>query len=228
MSKWMTFASVRLATCALAMALIGAVAVIATGSNSFAEEKKGKPPQKKDTPKDVEKGKQPPSEQQPAVPQLTFSPWTKICPPKGQEANAKQVCLTGKDGRVETGQPVVGAVLIEPEGERQILRITLPLGMLLQPGTRVIIDQGQPMTAPYVICFESGCIADYEASEALVDAMKKGQDLVVQAINGAGQGISLALPLNDFAKAYTGPPTDLKELERRQEELRKKLEAQQK
>ena len=131
-------------------------------------------------------------------------------------------------------------MLIEPDGEpRKILRITLPLGMSLQPGTRAIIDQGQPMTAPYVICFNNGCMADYEASQALVDTMKKGQGLVVQGINGAGQPISLVLPLNDFAKAYDGPPTDPVELEKRKkqlqeemqrrgEELRKKLEGQQK
>ena len=69
--------------------------------------------------------------------------------------------------------------------------------------------------------------------------MKKGQGLVVQGINGAGQPISLVLPLNDFAKAYDGPPTDPKvfeeqqqklqeELQRRAEEARKKLEGQQK
>ena len=59
----------------------------------------------------------PPREQQQAAePQLIFSPWTKFCL-KGQEAGAKQVCFTGKDGRVESGMPVVAAVLIEPEGE---------------------------------------------------------------------------------------------------------------
>jgi invasion protein IalB len=150
------------------------------------------------------------------------------------------VCFTGKDGRVESGQPVVAAVLIEPDGEpRKILRVTLPLGMSLQPGTRAIIDQGQPMTAPYVICFNNGCMADYEASQALIDTMKKGQGLVVQEINGAGQAISLVLPLTDFAKAYDGPPTDPDELEkrnkemqdamaRRAEEERKKFEGQKK
>ena len=61
--------------------------------------------------------------------QLIFSPWTKFCL-KGQEANAKQVCFTGKDGRIESGMPVVAAVLIEPEGEpKKVLRVTLPLGM---------------------------------------------------------------------------------------------------
>jgi len=123
----------------------------------------------------------------------------------------------------------VAAVLIEPQGEpRKILRITLPLGMSLQQGTRVIVDQGQPMTAPYVICFNNGCMADYEVTQALIDTMKKGQGLVVQGINGSGQPISLVLPLNDFAKAYDGPPTDPNELKRREEELRKKFEGQKK
>jgi hypothetical protein len=60
---------------------------------------------------------------------------------------------------------------------------------------------------------------------------------VVQAINATGQAISLPLPLNDFAKAYDGPPTDPKvfeeqqkklqeELQRRADEARKKLEQQ--
>ncbi len=176
-------------------------------------------------------------QQQAAEPQLIFSPWTKFCL-KGQEANAKQVCFTGKDGRVESGMPVVAAVLIEPDGEpKKILRVTLPLGMSIQPGTRVIVDQGQPMTGPYVICFQNGCMADYEASGELIGKLKKGQGLVVQGINGSGQPISLVLPLGDFAKAYDGPPTDPQvfeaqqkklqdELQRRAEEARKKLEGQ--
>src|SRR6202011_5898638 len=48
--------------------------------------------------------------------QLIYAPWTKFCL-KGQDANAKQVCFTGKDGRIESGQPVIAAVIIEPEGE---------------------------------------------------------------------------------------------------------------
>jgi invasion protein IalB len=170
--------------------------------------------------------------------QLIYSPWTKFCL-KGQEANAKQVCFTGKDARIESGMPVVAAVLIEPEGEpKKILRVTLPLGMQLVHGTRVIIDQNQPMTAPYVICFTNGCMADYETTADMITKMKAGQGLVVQAINSTGQPISLVLPLQDFAKAYDGPPTDPKvfeeqqrklqeELQRRADEARKKLEGQQ-
>jgi invasion protein IalB len=168
--------------------------------------------------------------------QLIYAPWTKFCL-KGQDANAKQVCFTGKDGRIESGQPVVAAVIIEPEGEpKKILRVTLPLGMQLVHGTRIIVDNNAPMQSPYVICFAKGCMSDYEATPELLANMKKGQNLVVQAINANGSALTLPLPLAEFAKAYDGPPTDPKqfeetqkklqeELQKRAEEARKKLEA---
>jgi invasion protein IalB len=168
--------------------------------------------------------------------QLIYAPWTKFCL-KGQDANAKQVCFTGKDGRIESGQPVIAAVIIEPEGEpKKILRVTLPLGMQLVHGTRVIVDSNTPMQSPYVICFANGCMSDYEVTPELLANMKKGQNLVVQAINSNGAPLTLPLPLAEFAKAYDGPPTDPKvfeetqkklqeELQKRAEEARKKLEA---
>jgi invasion protein IalB len=168
--------------------------------------------------------------------QLIYAPWTKFCL-KGQDANAKQVCFTGKDGRIESGQPVVAAVIIEPEGEtKKILRVTLPLGMLLGHGTRIIVDNNPPAQGPYVICFQNGCMSDYEVTPELLANLKKGQNLVVQAINSNNAPITLPLPLADFAKAYDGPPTDPKvfeetqkklqeELQKRAEEARKKLEA---
>jgi invasion protein IalB len=168
--------------------------------------------------------------------QLIYAPWTKFCL-KGQDANAKQVCFTGKDGRIESGQPVIAAVIIEPEGEtKKILRVTLPLGMQLVHGTRVIVDNNPPAQSPYVICFANGCMSDYEVTPELLANMKKGQNLVVQAINANGAPLTLPLPLAEFAKAYDGPPTDPKvfeetqkklqeELQKRAEEARKKLEA---
>jgi len=171
--------------------------------------------------------------------QLIYAPWTKFCL-KGQDAGAKQVCFTGKDGRIESGQPVIAAVIIEPEGEpKKILRVTLPLGMQLVHGTRIIIDSNQPQQSPYVICFANGCMSDYEATPELIAGLKKGQNLVVQAINSNGAPLTLPLPLaGEFAKAYDGPPTDPKqfeenqkklqeELQKRAEEQRKKLESAQ-
>ncbi len=182
---------------------------------------------------------QPAQGQQDQQVQLIYSPWTKFCL-KGQDPNAKQICFTGKDGRIESGQPVVAAVIIEPEGEpKKLLRVTLPLGMKLVDGTRIMVDTDtNAQTGPYVICFANGCMADYEATAELLDRLKKGQNLIIQAINANNQPLTLPLPLNDFAKAYDGPPTDPKvfeeqqkklqeELQKRAEEARKNLEKQQ-
>ncbi len=172
------------------------------------------------------------------MPQLIYSPWAKFCG-KGQDPNAKQVCFTGKDARTEAGVPVVAAALIEPDGEpKKIFRITLPSPLQLQYGTRIIIDQQQPLTAPFFTCFANGCMADYEGTPDMIGKLKKGQMLTIQAINLAGNAISFPLPLTDFAKANEGPPTDPKvfeeqqkklqeELQKRAEEARKKLEQQQ-
>ena len=168
---------------------------------------------------------QPPADQQI---QLIYAPWTKFCL-KGQDAGAKQVCFTGKDGRIESGQPVVAAVIIEPEGEpKKILRVTLPLGMQLVHGTRIIVDNNAPLQSPYVICFQNGCMSDYEATPDLIGAMKKGQNLVIQAINSNGAPLTLPLPLQEtgssFGKAYDGAPTDPKEFEKTQQKLQEELQ----
>ena len=175
-------------------------------------------------------------------PQLIFSPWVKLCN-KDADPKAKRICVTVKDGRVESGLLVVSVAIIEMDGEaKKLLRMSLPYGVALQHGTRLIVDQGTPATSPFVTCLPpvvppGGCIADYEANVDLVNKMKKGQILTVQAIHMNGQAMSPQLDLRDFAKAYDGPPTDPKvfeeqqkklqeELQKRAEEARKKLEAQ--
>ena len=176
--------------------------------------------------------------------QLIFSPWVKLCN-KDSDPNSKRVCVTVKDGRVESGLLVVSVAIIEMDGEqRKLMRMSLPYGVALTHGTRVIVDQGTPATAPFVTCLPpvvppGGCISDYEATTDMINRMKKGQLLTVQAIHMNGQPMSPQLELKDFAKAYDGPATDPKvfeeqqkklqdELQKRAEDARKRLESQQK
>jgi invasion protein IalB len=156
-------------------------------------------------------------------PQLSYSPWTKFCTP---DAQAKQVCITAKDGRLEDGRIVVSAAVIEPEGEqKKILKVMLlPLGLQISSGTRVVVDQGQPMSGPYATCFVNACFSDYEATAELVARMKQGQTLIVQGMGLNNQVISLPVPLKDFARAYDGPPLDAKAFEEIQKKLQEELE----
>jgi len=162
--------------------------------------------------------------------QFVFSPWTKICGKDSPPANSKVVCLIVKEARVKEARLEIGAfaasaALVESEDEpKRILRVILPLGMQIQPGTRVFIDQGPAAQRPYLICFANGCMADYEADAVMVAKLARGQELVIQAIDSSGQPVTVKLPLIDFAKAYEGPPIDPKVLEERQKRLQEEVQ----
>ena len=163
------------------------------------------------------------------APQLIFSPWVKLCN-KDADPKAKRVCVTVKDGRVESGLLVVSVAVIEMDGEpKKLLRMSLPYGVNLQYGTRLIVDQGEPTTAPFVTCLPpvvppGGCIADYDATADMINQMKKGQLLTVQAIHMNAQAMSPQLELKDFAKAFDGPATDPKVFEEQQKKLQEELQ----
>lgn len=160
------------------------------------------------------------------TPPLIYSPWTKVCGKEGpQGAAQKEVCFTIKEARLDSGQFVASAGLIEMEGEqKKILRVTLPLGLLLRQGTRMIVDSQQPITGTYNFCLPNGCWADFEVNPEFVGRLKKGQSLVLQAFNLNGQVASFAFPLPDFAKSNEGPATDPKVLEEQQKKLQEELQ----
>jgi len=184
---------------------------------------------------------QAPSAQQPAAtdqqaaapqgeqPPVVYSPWTKFCGKDNNNPQAKEVCLTVKEARLETGQFLAGAALIEQAGEeKKLFRITLPLGMQIPQGTRLLLDKEEPQLGKYVVCLPNGCMADFEVNKDFVAKLKKGQQIVLQGINLPGQAASYMLPLTDFGKANDGPATDPKQFEadqkKLQEELQKKAE----
>jgi invasion protein IalB len=150
------------------------------------------------------------------VPALIYSPWTKFC--------LGGTCFIGRDGRlkiisadggsnIDCG-PAVSAALIERNGDtKKTLRVTLPTRVSLERGVRIIIDQGRAIERPYVNCFANGCMADYDAGAELVDRLKQGRLLVLEAIDKANSPISLTVPLVGFDSAYDGPPQESKVIE---------------
>jgi invasion protein IalB len=172
------------------------------------------------------------------MPKLVYQPWMKICD-KTQDPQPKTVCLTGRNGATEQGQPVLGLTLIEPEDQTKLFRVSLPSPIQLGYGTRIAIDNDQPLTGQFFTCLPVGlCLANFEATPDFIGKLKKGTTLSVKFINIGGNEISFAVPLADFAKANEGPATDPKvleeqssklqsELQKRADEARKKLESQQ-
>jgi invasion protein IalB len=152
--------------------------------------------------------------------------WTKVC---GKPEPDSEICYTTRDFVSDQGQPVLAVALYDVKGKQpqqaqKIVRFLMPLGLLLQPGIRFTVDQGQPTPGRYAVCFPNGCFAEAQVKDDFVAALKKGASLNVSVQNQAGREVTFAVPAAGFAKAFDGPAIDPKVLEEQQKKLQEELE----
>jgi invasion protein IalB len=149
---------------------------------------------------------------------LTYSPWIKYC--------FQDTCAIGREGRSNPNcGAVISAALIEQSGTAtKSLRVTLPTWVSLDHPVGIAIDQGQPIKRPFTQCFSSGCLAEYEAGAELVDQLKIGRTLALEATDKTNTTINLTVPLADFANAYDGPSQKTEVYEKSATELQAELE----
>jgi len=163
--------------------------------------------------------------------------WAKFC--AKQPANGKEACATMRDFSTSADQPpMISINLFDIAGEerRKLRFLILPIGMLLKPGFRVIIDKGEPIEGRYDMCFQNACSAEIDIGAKTLEALKKGQNMaVVMRVPGgdvSGRELTFNIPLKDLGPAFEGKPTDPKVLEQQrqalQQQLQKKAEEQRK
>ena len=168
--------------------------------------------------------------------------WTKVC--GKDQGSGTDICYTTRDFVSDQGQPVLAVAVYEMKNAAQkqevrVVRYLLPLGLLLQPGIRFNVDGQQGTPGKFAVCFPNGCFAEAGGVDAgVIAAMKKGTTLSVSVQNQTQREVTFAVPLAGFGKAFDGPAIDPKvleeqqkklqaELEKRSEDMRKKLEQQQ-
>ena len=155
---------------------------------------------------------------------LAYSPWTKVC---GEGGAAGIRCRTVRIGRLETGQFIGEAAILEPlSGEQNTLRITVfkSNDVLIPPGTRLSVDGGKWLNAPWLACPSKGCIVDYPISDDLMMKLRGGDKLDLQLINQNKQTESYIFPLSDFAKAYDGPGISAVAFDKQQKDWHEQLQ----
>jgi invasion protein IalB len=169
--------------------------------------------------------------QQPAGPtvvQVKAEPsqpeWTKVCG-KDQNTNT-EICYTTRDFVSDQGQPVLAMAVYDVKGQQaqKVVRFVMPLGLLLQPGLRFAVDQGQPTAGRYVMCLPNGCFAEAPVKDDFIAALKKGANLNVSVQNQMGRELTFAVPAAGFGKAFDGPPIDPKVLQEQQKKLQEELQ----
>jgi invasion protein IalB len=164
----------------------------------------------------------------PTVVQVKAEPsqpeWTKVCG-KDQNTNT-EICYTTRDFVSDQGQPVLALAVYDVKGQQpqKVVRFVMPLGLLLQPGLRFAVDQGQATPGRYVMCLPNGCFAEAQVKDDFIAAIKKGNNLNVSVQNQMGREITFAVPAAGFGKAFDGPPIDPKVLEEQQKKLQEELQ----
>jgi invasion protein IalB len=135
---------------------------------------------------------------------IKYSDWRKFC---FKTPGTNIVCRTTITGTFETGQSAVRIDLIEREGDKAArLQLFLPVGLYLQAGVKITIDQGKAYRIPYVWCLTNTCIAADLAEAGLIREMETGQKLLLEVVDSSVLTVSTSLPLNQFATVRQGIP----------------------
>jgi len=138
------------------------------------------------------------------VREISYGDWQKVC---FKTPGTDMVCRTTINGTFDTGQSAVRADLIEREGEGKArLQLFLPVGLYLQAGVKLTVDQGKTYQVPYVWCMTNTCIAGNLADPQLIRDMENGEKLTLEVVDSSVQSITTEIPLNQLAAVRNGVP----------------------
>ncbi|MEL6678442.1 MAG: invasion associated locus B family protein [Pseudomonadota bacterium] len=121
-------------------------------------------------------------------------------------------CIEGQDGCYifqlalnPEGNPAaeLSVVPLEQEGVSAGFTVLLPLGVLLQEGLIVQVDQNPGVRHAYRVCTNNGCVARFGVRTETVENMKSGQQLLmgVSALNLEAP-VALQISLRGFTRAF--------------------------
>jgi invasion protein IalB len=146
-----------------------------------------------------------PHGQRSVVRQIKYGDWQKFC---FKTPGTNMICRTTISGTWDTGKTAVRADLIERDGDDKArLQLFLPVGMYLQAGVKLSVDQGWPHQIPYVWCMTNTCIASDVAHPELIREMETGEKLMLEVVDSSVQSVTTTLPLSQFASVRKGTPT---------------------
>jgi invasion protein IalB len=150
------------------------------------------------------------------------APWAKLC--NADPATGKELCLTIQEIRADTGQFIASATVRTIDGDAKKSLITaVPPGMLLQPGLRVQIDDGEQQEVKYGICFPNACYGELEINDDFIGKLKAGGKLTLTTLNQQAKPVNFPMTLSGFTKAYDGKGLDQAAQQARQSDLQDAL-----
>ena len=128
----------------------------------------------------------------------TFDDWRMACPAATEKDATCEMVRDIVDDK--TKNPVARVAIIRDKG-KPAMGITLPLGVVLEPGMGVSFGSDQPQTAPYRTCTMAGCIAEIMVDSKMQAALDAGKDGKLIFAGPDGKPAQVALGLKGYAAA---------------------------
>ena len=175
-----------------ALVTVVAVAALAAGGVSFAQSKA-----KSQAPAQAAPTPSPSGTPAPAQPG-----WAARCSSGSRDAPLE--CAIEQNAILtKTGQLVVLVNIRVPGDTRTpIALVQLPLGLNLQAGAKLQVDDGKSIELPIQTCENRGCYASIPVSPEMLHALRSGKQLKVQFQDLAKETIAIPMTLTDFTAAY--------------------------
>lgn len=89
-----------------------------------------------------------------------------------------------------------------PAVRRPVLRVIVPLGVLLPRRLGLKIDEREIGSTEFVRCLESGCIAEVDMDNDLIDAFRKGKVALFAVFLTPQEGRGLPISLKGFDEGF--------------------------
>jgi invasion protein IalB len=89
-----------------------------------------------------------------------------------------------------------------PVIRRPVLRVIAPLGILLPRGLGLKIDDKEIGSTGFVRCLESGCVAEVDMDNTLIEAFRRGRTALFAVFLTPEEGRGLPVTLEGFEQGF--------------------------
>jgi len=102
----------------------------------------------------------------------------------------------------ESGKRLIEFAIGYPEEQKDARGIfILPMGILLEPGVTLTIDDGAPLAFKARYCLPNGCYAYVSLNGDLLGRLSAGTQATVEIVRANGEPLKIPMPLKGFTKA---------------------------
>lgn len=137
-----------------------------------------------------------------AAPSVVERGWALRCPEEQKDKKKQCEVFQRLDMKDSSAARVAEFAVGFPDKKEPARGVViLPLGILLEQGVSMKIDDGKPFVFKTRYCTNAGCFSYVNLDKTLLGSLKKGKAVAFQFKSATGQDINLIMNLSGFEKS---------------------------